>query len=142
MREISIVKDYDVKDLGDDYEVDRIIEKLDIQNEETIELNLRHCFIDYPMASKIVDTILAQMKNVEGKKELIIKHDYYLPEPMLLNMLLFGSRFFNVTSETSLSLKEFKSLIVDKVSQIETKLKIVIVDRKGEIIESFEYGKR
>ena len=140
MKIISIADDLQINDLGDVNEVNKVINEMDLGSDNNLELNLRHCFIDYPLTSKIIDRILIKLKSLKGKKELVIRHDYYLPEPMLLNLLFFGSEFFGILSDAELSLDELKSLLNSKLGKESIAIEILIVDRKGEIVEKNQYG--
>lgn len=140
MDRIFIKNDFGINDLGELEEVNNIIEKIEIGSNKIVELNLRHCFIDYPVTSKIIDKILYSLEKLNGTKELIIKNDYYLPEPTLLNLLLLGSDYFGLDVEKELSIEDLKKAIEGKIKPQNIYIDISVVDRKGEPKIEYKYG--
>ncbi len=141
MKQIQIKEDYKINDLGDMSEIGEIIEKIDIDSNSVVELNLRHCFIDYPATSQIIDKVLFQLKKNSGNKELIIKHDYYLPESTILNLLLLGSKYFNIEANKEIELELLSKTIKDQINKDSIIIEIDVVSRTGELIQSYKYGK-
>ncbi len=141
MKKIAIYEKYGINDLGDFSEISEIIEKIDIESNNQIELNLKHCFIDYPATSQIIDRILDQLKDLKGIKKLLILHDYYLPESTILNLLLLGSQFFNIQADKELKIEELKNIVNSKILSYNINLEILVVNRADKEVQKFEYGK-
>ena len=140
MKTISIKDDFNKNDLGDIFEVNEIISKIKIDSNSVIELNLRHCFIDYPATSQIIDSILFQLDKIDGKKELIIKQDYYLPESIVLNLMLLGSKYFKIEARKEIELEIIKEIITKQINKDNIIIEINVVNRTGELIETYKYG--
>lgn len=142
MKQIQIKEDYKINDLGDSSEIDEIIQKIDIESNSVIELNLRHCFIDYPATSQIIDKVLYQLQTKSGNKELIITHDYYLPESTILNLLLLGSKYFNIEVSKEIEIELLRNTINNQINKDSITIAVNVVDRTGELIQSYGYGKQ
>jgi hypothetical protein len=141
MKRIAIKEKYNINDLGDLSEIQHIIKDIDIESNKTVELNFRHCFVDYPATSQIIDKVLIQLSQEAGTKELIIQHDYYLPESTILNLLLLGSNYFNIQADKEIELEALTRIVNDKISSDKISLEINVVDRSGELTQSYKYGK-
>lgn len=141
MKQIQFREEFNINDLGDISEIVEIIPKLDIESNSIVELNLRHCFIDYPATSQLIDRILDQLKVIPGKKELIIIQDYYLPESTILNLLLLGSKYFNIVADKEIELEVLKKIINRKIIMDSIVIQINVVNRTGELDQSYKYGK-
>jgi hypothetical protein len=141
MKHIAIKEQYNINDLGDLSEISEIIQSIDIESNTTVELNFRHCFIDYPATSQIIDKVLSQLSKKSGAKELIIQLDYYLPESTILNLLLLGSTYFNIQAEKEIDLETITRIIIEKIAINKIILEINVVNRAGELIQAYKYGK-
>jgi hypothetical protein len=141
MKHIAIKEQYKINDLGDSSEIKEIIQSIDIESNTNVELNFRHCFIDYPATSQIIDKVLSQLSNKPGTKELIIQHDYYLPESTILNLLLLGSKYFNIQAEKEIELDSLTKIINEKITNDNIVIEINVVNRAGELIQAYKYGK-
>lgn len=141
MKQIQFREEFNINDLGDISEIVEIIPKLDIESNSIVELNLRHCFIDYPATSQLIDRILDQLKVIPGKKELIIIQDYYLPESTILNLLLLGSKYFNIVADKEIELEVLQTIINENIEKDSIVIQINIVNRTGELEQTYKYGK-
>lgn len=141
MKQIQVREEFNINDLGDFSEIVEIIPKLDIESNSIVELNLRHCFIDYPATSQLIDRILDQLNVIPGKKELIIIQDYYLPESTILNLLLLGSKYFNIVADKEIELEVLQRIINEKIEKGSIVIQINVVSRTGEIEQTYKYGK-
>ena len=117
MRKISIKEEYGVNDLGDIESVNKIIDKIDIQGSPNITINLRHCLVDYPATSKLIDNIIFQLSKISGRKELVLILDIYFPEATILNLLLLGSVYFNIEIKKEIPIVEMLDIINNKIKE-------------------------
>lgn len=141
MKHIAIKEEYKINDLGDLSEIKEVLQSIDIELNTNVELNFRHCFIDYPATSQIIDKVLSQLSNKSGAKELIIQHDYYLPESTILNLLLLGSKYFNIQTDKEIELSSLTKIINERITIDNIVIEINVVNRAGELIHSYKYGK-
>jgi len=141
MKRIPIKEKYGINDLGDISEIKEIIQDINIESNTTVELNFRHCFVDYPATSQIIDQVLYQLSKESGAKELIIQHDYYLPESTILNLLLLGSNYFSIQADKEIELEVLTKIINEIIAKDNISIEINVVDRTGELIQAYKYGK-
>ena len=141
MRKISIKEEYGVNDLGDIESVNKIIDKIDIQGSPNITINLRHCLVDYPATSKLIDNIIFQLSKISGRKELVLILDIYFPEATILNLLLLGSVYFNIEIKKEIPIVEMLDIINNKIKEDEILISIDILNRIGDNVKSLQYGK-
>ena len=67
MKKILIKEKYGIIDVGNEEKVKEIIDDIDIKSDNVVQLNLRHCLIDYPATGKLIDKILFQLNSLPGK---------------------------------------------------------------------------
>ncbi len=143
MKEINILQDYGVYELGSESEIKPIIEKIDINNQTHIKLDLTGCLPDYPVTSQIIDKIISQMKKLPGKKSLDIVVEYSLPHEILINWLFLGSKDLNIQDDKSMPLKDIWNAIYDGIEESSIVIKIHIYDNKREnVIDEIIFDKR
>ncbi|MDD4032128.1 MAG: hypothetical protein PHS48_02655 [Bacteroidales bacterium] len=140
MKKIQIKDDYNITDFGEVSEINKIIEKINIGTETVVELNLRHCFIEYPGTSYIFDKIFDQLRTLSGPKELVVIFDYYLPESNILNLCFMGSKYFDIEEDKEDSLDTITKKIKEKIVNDNIIIEIRVVNRNGEQINSYKYG--
>lgn len=139
MKKILIKDEYGINDVGNEEKVNEIIDDIDIKSENVVQLNLRHCLIDYPTTAKLIDKILFQLKNLSGKKELFIVLDYDLPKQTLFNWLFLGSKFFDIEKEKELPIEELGSRLKTKAMECDISLEVSILNRSGETKSEYKY---
>lgn len=140
MKKISLLDDYGINDISNEEKIKGILNKISINSERIVELNLRHCIIDYPATSKLIDTVLFQLEKLNGQKELFIKISYILPEQTLLNVLLGDSRFFGIEAKKEMDLEDIKKKISGKLKTVNIFMEITILDRAGKTKVEYKYG--
>lgn len=139
MKKILIKEKYGIIDVGNEEKVKEIIDDIDIKSEKVVQLNLRHCLIDYPTTGKLIDKILFQLNSLPGKKELSIVLDYDLPKQTLLNWLFLGSKFFDIEKEKELPIEELESRLKIKAMERDILLEVSILNRSGETKSEYKY---
>ena len=130
MKEIKIRQDFGIYELGSDAEITPVIEKIDIENNAEIQLDLTGCLPDYPATSLLIDKIISQMRSMTGKKHLVIILEYSLPLETLTNWLFLGSKELKIEKDKSLSLSDIKSLIQDGLQDSNIEIVIRINDNE------------
>lgn len=135
MKKISIYKDFEEDDLASDAIVESITDKIQIQGNSDVILDLRDCFIDYPYTSRIIDKILNSLSEIKGEKKLVIFYDLNAKESSLLNWFFLESKFLDITShEKSLELEDLKTKIINKIRPSKIQIEIKIQYKEGEEI--------
>ena len=130
MKEIKIRQDFGIYELGSEAEITPVIEKIDIENNAEIQLDLTGCLPDYPATSLLIDKIISQMRLMIGEKHLVIILEYSLPLVTLINWLFFGSNELQIEKDKSLSLDEIKSLIQNGIQDSDIEIVIRINDNE------------
>jgi hypothetical protein len=127
-------------DVGDENLVKLIVSKLDIERNKEIELSFQGCITNYPATSKIIDSILYQLSELEGQKELVISVSLDDDPIHLLNGLFFGSRFLKIQEDSELlSLIKMNKTIKEMIEDKGIKISIHYVDISGKIRKIY-YG--
>lgn len=140
MKKISVKNDFFISDIGKEDNANLLISKLDIGSTSEIELDLRHCIIDYPFTSKVIDKIIFDLDSTKTSKTLHIILSYSIPKLTLLNWLFIGSRYFSFSEGKELLLTEIEGKISTKVKQDNLKMNIKIINRQEEETANFIYG--
>jgi hypothetical protein len=123
---ISLLKDLHVKDAGTDRNVNAILGRLNIAENEVV-LDFFDCGVDYPATSKLIDKVLADLSLRKGKKKLTILFDLDINEFVIHKWFFLGSVFFNIPeNRKDLNNAEFKRVIREKLLQVDTVLEIEI----------------
>lgn len=130
MKEIKIRQDFGIYELGSEAEITPVIEKIDIENNAEIQLDLTGCLPDYPATSLLIDKIISQMRLMIGEKHLVIILEYSLPLVTLINWLFLGSKELKIEKDKSLSLDEIKSLIQNGIQDSDIEIVIRINDNE------------
>jgi hypothetical protein len=141
IKKIRIKEEFGINDIGNEQSVNEIIDKIDIKSNKLIELNMRHCLIDYPATANLIDRILYSLSKLEGEKVLFIVHDYVLPKITLLNWLFLGSKFFKIEKERELPQEKLEKLIKEELKKSNISIEISICNRAGESRVEYKYGK-
>jgi hypothetical protein len=89
-------------DVGDEDMVNLIIDKIDIKNNNKVELNFQGCITNYPATSKLIDAVLYQLEKINGQKELLITVGLEDDPIHLLNGLFFGSKFLDIQEDSDI----------------------------------------
>lgn len=142
MKVINPKKDFGGKfyEVGDEDFVEMIVNRIDIEGNHEIELNLQNCIINYPATSKILDQILFQLKRLKGKKELTVKVMLFDEPVHLLNGLFFGSKFLNIQEDSQLlSLDNMNNTIKEMIEDKNIKISVILVNKTGKILDYY-YG--
>lgn len=95
MKLISVWKDYKVRNLSKESEISKLIDSMNLTQEQDIELDLCDCLIAYSATSKIIDHIVNHLKGLHGRKTLKIILTSIDPQEYVLEDLFRGSRCFN-----------------------------------------------
>jgi hypothetical protein len=131
MKIIAIRKDFGVSDISDEEDVRTIIEKIDVESNADVQLDLSGCLIDYPATSKLMDTIVEQLSQLSGRKELEIITDYVLPMPTVVNWLFLGSKRLDMDLNKGLPYNEIIQILQTALQRSNIVLKITIRDSEG-----------
>ncbi|HEY5464209.1 MAG TPA: hypothetical protein VIJ95_13185 [Hanamia sp.] len=138
---ISIFEDFQIFDAGSKSSVEKIINKISITSSD-VTLNLSRCILDYPATSLIIDKILNDLLRKDSPRVLIIQTHLNIIEILLLHWLFIGSIFFQIDdSKKKIMIDEFKALINKKLSSKKIKLQLQIIDKSGNLLTEFTYGK-
>jgi hypothetical protein len=137
---ISILKDFNVFDIGTPSDVETICSKLTLSDND-VTIDISKCIIDYPSTSGLVDYVINLLSSKKGEKVFQILTNLNVNELLLLHWLLIGSQFFGIEQkEKSKNLKEFKDIIVKKLSPVKIRFVISIVGKDGLILKTHTYG--
>jgi len=143
MKTINILKDFGIYELGSEEEVNPIVEQITIEGNTEVELDLSGCLPDYPVTSLIIDKIINEMRQVEGKKKITILIEYNLPHETLVNWLFLGSKELKIEDEKSLPLPEISNLIFDNSYKSEIEISISIKDLRTQgVIDEIKFDRR
>jgi hypothetical protein len=140
MNKISLFDDYGISDAGNEEKIKSIIDVIAI-NEPDILLDLRHCIIDYPATSMLIDKILNKLATLPNQKRLNIEVSYLLPEQTLLNDLLGDSKFFNIEAKKEIPIEKLRIIINSKLEPSSIFLTVSIKDGSNQLRDQFTYGK-
>lgn len=131
MKTISIRKDFGIYDVSDEEDVSIIINEINIELDNEITLDLSGCLIDYPATSKLIDSILEQIKSISGEKTLNIITNFVLPIPTIANWLFLGSKMLKMETIKGLSLDEILCLAENSLCDTGIILNIIVRDIEG-----------
>ena len=131
MKIFSIRNDFSVSDLSDEEDASIVVDKINIESNPDVQLNLSGCLIDYPATSKLVDNILDQLALLPGKKYLEIVTDFNLPKQTVMNWLFLGSRRLDMESKKGLSYDDLIKTIQYALLSLDISLRILIIDNTG-----------
>lgn len=135
MKRISILEDFNVRDVSDEEDVQPIVDKINIDTDTDVQLDLSGCLIDYPATSKLVDAILIKLSSLSGDKKFQIITDYVLPMTTVINWVFLGSEQLKMHDKKELSLEEIIQAIDKVLRPLNIKLKITIMDKSGTLID-------
>lgn len=142
MKTISLVDDYKINDAGNEDKITSILDSIKIEGEQQVIIDLSHCIIDYPATSMLIDTVLFQLAEQEGEKNVSIYVSYFLPEQTLLNDLLGDSKFFQIEAKTEIPMADLKKKIENALFPKKILMKVVIKNRAGFSRAEYEYGNK
>jgi ACT domain-containing protein len=134
MKIINIRDGFEVYDISDELDVSAIVNRINIELNNHIQLNLSGCLIDYPATSKIIDKIIEQLSLLTGVKKLEIITDFVLPMSTIVNWLFLGSIQFGMESKKGLGYDELIELAQKALNKSNIELSITIKDKKGAVI--------
>lgn len=143
MKRISIYKDFQEDDLATDSVISGILDKLTIDENNTIEIDLRDCFIDYPYTSRIMDRLLLQLSNLQcDKRTLVIIYDLNAKEETLLNWIFLESEFLEIKNGADvMDLNNLKQAIEKKIREKKISIEIKIQYKEGsDVLNTFTYA--
>ncbi len=139
MKKINISKDFGVYDIGKVREVTDLIGKIKFDAESSVELDLRECLIDYPATGALLDKVLSELDKNHFPKTLKVLYDCDLSEGTLLNWLLLGSKFFNISDKKELGMDELKPIIANVLKEKSMTLQIVTLNDEGQELNAYKY---
>ncbi|HWD87156.1 MAG TPA: hypothetical protein VG367_03450 [Mucilaginibacter sp.] len=139
MKHISIQKDFGINDAGDEQKIREILNKINIDGQTEVSLDLSRCIVDYPATGILIDNILNQLSELDGEKRLIITVSYTFQEATLLNDMLGDSVFFGIVAKLEMPLSELLPKINDALIPRNIKM-IVEISKSDSPKKEFVYG--
>lgn len=140
MKIISLVKDYNINDAGNEDKIVGILNNISTESNSEITIDLLHCIIDYPATSMLIDKLLFQLAEQPNNKILLIDVSYFLPEQSLLNDLLGDSKYFGIEAKKEIPIDELRKKIDDCLVPKNILLTVRILNRTGEVRAKYDYG--
>lgn len=132
MKEIDIYNDFKQKNLGSNLRVNQVVERIQLNGESDITLNLSKCFIDYPYTAKIIDKVLEQLNQTQEENKIFnIKYDLKSSESTVLNALFNGSNFLKLVEERSYTSQEIKTALKDEFEKYNINSELITIDIHG-----------
>lgn len=140
MYNFNPVVDFGIEDLCKEDQIAFLISKLEIGIEKNVLLDIRKCFIDYPTTGKLLDSILNELAEIEGKKTVTIYYDFHLPDYDLLACLFDETTFFGSTNFKEIDQDKIIQLINDKATANEIEINIVLYKISNQETKVLKYG--
>lgn len=137
MQTTRILKEFHISNLGRESNIRKICSMLNL-TECDVTLDIRECNIDYPATSKLLDTILELLAQMDNRKQFIILYDINFDEIILLQYFVVGSSFLDISNKCN-DVEEYRQLI--NVILEEKKISLIIKIQEGDKeIKNYSYG--